>query len=427
MSDKGKWLFALALAAWSTLQADSLNVYSPFVRSERPNLTRLLTEENILAPLQAGLAPGREYQWVTACYAMQLLEHRSITARQALFQVLSFEASPFLSLQRAALEAAFALYPKEFGVEIKKISDSTQDIAVFSAAALYLLRLNNQKNNRDTLIAKLYKKFGNRLDDPTLLCLMHDLAESAVTKRFSHGDWLALLRHSFGPNQPIIISMHRHNRDYPGITIIKKPDGSFLRNPDGSLFYINQLARSLCALPGYMKHGNTPQGIYSIQSIENTDSDYIGPSPALVLSLPYEINYCAFIHQKSCSDTAWTLTKYSRLLPAGWRDYFPMQEAFYAGQAGRSDIMAHGSALDPALYRGKPYYPFTPSLGCVTAFEAWRDRDGQLTISDQQALIRAYQAAGGNNGYFILVEKDHGAGPITWQEIIHDLLSAEDR
>lgn len=421
------WLLLTAMTTWCALYADSLSVYSPFVQSERWDLQRQLTEESILAPLQAGLAPGREYKWVTACYAMQLLEHRSVTARQALFQALSATAPQFLSLQRAALEAAYTLYPKEFAVEIKKLGDSTRDVAMFGAAALYLLRMDSRKSNRDSLIAKMQNKFKDRQDDPLLACLSHYLNESSSMDRIARGDWLTLLRHSLGGDHPIIYSIQRHNRDYPGITVVKKPDGSFLRNPDGSLFFINHLARSLSAMPGYMAHGNTPQGLYSIHSIEKSDSDYIGPSPALLLSLPCEINYCAFIHQKNCSDTSWTLEKYNRLLPGSWRNYFPIQEAYFAGRIGRCDIMAHGTALDPAWYRGKPFYPFTPSLGCLTAFEAWRPADGLLLLSDQQALVHAYQAVGGKNGYFILVEKDNVAGPVTWQEIVYDLLTAENR
>jgi len=233
-----------------------------------------------------------------------------------------------------------------------------------------------------------------------------------------------LLRHPFQASGPIIYSIQRHNRDYPGIAIVKKPDGTFLRRPDGSLFFIAQLARSLSSLPGYLTNGNTPQGVFSIQGLEESNSDFIGPTLVLKLALAREVSLGRFFHNPALRDTSWTMEKYARSLPPPWRDYAPMHEAFYAGLAGRSEILCHGTALILTIIVANHFIhirrPWLPD--CV---EAWSNQDGRRLISDQQALIEAYQAAGGSGGFFVVVDKDNQAAAVDWREIIMEVLAAE--
>lgn len=410
---------------FGTSKRDDSAVLSPFVRYERRDYRQQMIQENIEYPFRSGLTATGPYRWVTAFWAMELLAYRSDAGKKALLQVLTQSRPPYPSLQRAALETAFALYPGEFTAEISTLADSTRDAKSYAIATLYLLRNDAGQAHRTELLSHLQTRFPGWREDPVLFCLAQDLGETPVKRVRARPALSALLRHTFAAGGPVIYSFQRLNRDYPGLTVVKKPGGEFLRNPDGSLFCIPHLARSLSALPGYLTNGNTPQGVYCILGIEESKSDLIGPTPVLNLALPGEISPSRFFHSASIGDIDWSVEIYARLLPAGWRSFMPMFEAYYAGQAGRAEIVAHGSTVDPDYYRGKAFYPFTPSLGCLTAFEAWSDKDGRRLVSDQQALIQAYQAAGGSGGYLIVVEKDHLAAALSREEIVMELLAAE--
>ncbi len=408
-----------------TSKRDGAAVHSPFVRSERREYRQQTIQENIEYPFRIGLTATGPYRWVTAFWAMELLAHRSDAGKKALQLVLSQSHPPYPSLQRAALETAYALYPREFTTEISTLADSTRDIKSYAIAMLYLLRNDAGQAHRAERLSHLQTRFPEWREDPVLFCLAQDLGETPVKRDRARPALSALLRHTFSAGGPVVYSFQRPNRDYPGLTVVKKPDGEFLRNPDGSLFCIPHLARSLSALPGYLTNGNTPQGVYCILGVEESESDLIGPTPVLNLAMPGEISPSRFFRSAPARDADWTVETYARLLPAGWRAYTPMFEAYYAGQAGRAEIVAHGSTVDHDYYRGKTYYHFTPSLGCLTAFEAWSDKDGRRLMSDQQALIQAYQAAGGSGGYLIVVEKDQRAAAVSREEIIMELLAVE--
>ncbi|MFN4286093.1 MAG: hypothetical protein ACK4E8_09050 [Lacibacter sp.] len=64
-----------------------------------------------------------------------------------------------------------------------------------------------------------------------------------------------------------------------------------------------------------------------------------------------------------------------------------MWESFEAGRIGRTEIIAHGTTIDPAFYKGQPYWPHTPSLGCLCSPEWWGD-NGLRERSVQEAWMQ---------------------------------------
>jgi hypothetical protein len=103
-----------------------------------------------------------------------------------------------------------------------------------------------------------------------------------------------LLKHEFLAGSVVLYSIQKTNRDYPGAMIVRKADGSFLRNADHSLFYVPQLARSITNLPYYFDNGNTPQGVYRMCDIETSTNPFIGPTELIRLLLPYEAKVTEF-------------------------------------------------------------------------------------------------------------------------------------
>lgn len=218
--------------------------------------------------------------------------------------------------------------------------------------------------------------------------------------------------------------MQRNDRDYKGIAIIRKPDGKFLRNADGTIFNIPQLARSITNLPTYLTNGNTPQGIFSMQGIDTSKKIFIGRTPNIQLIMPFETSPSVFFHN-NINNNIWGNNLYENLLPESWRKYFPIWGTFYAGEAGRTEIISHGTTIDPSFYFGKTYYPSTPTVGCLCANEIWSD-DGTRAVSDQEALIEALKSTGDVNGYIVVVELDNKKQPVVIDEITMDILKAEN-
>jgi hypothetical protein len=234
-----------------------------------------------------------------------------------------------------------------------------------------------------------------------------------------------LINNPFFINKTVVFSFQRENRSYPGLTVIKKPDGKFLRNSDGTIFSISHLARSVSNLPGFITNGNTPQGIFSIQGIQKSNNLFIGPTPTLVLAMPNEIPTRDFFHSKIKTDSQWSKSEYAEMLPENWKNYPPIFEAYFAGAAGRNDIIAHGTTINPDFYENQPYYPNTVSLGCLTAIETWDPQNGNCIYSNQATLINAYKAINCQDSYLILININDKLLPITIDEILLTLLKAE--
>lgn len=180
--------------------------------------------------------------------------------------------------------------------------------------------------------------------------------------------------------QDIIISFQYTNRNKPGFAVVKKANGEILKDSKGLPLKFKQLARSISNLPFYLTNGNTPQGLYKIMGVDTSDNQFIGPVTNIQTRLPFEEEDKTTYFGNDTNFQA----KYNALL-GNLSKFKGLQEAYIAGQLGRSEIIAHGTTINPAYYLGKPYYPCTPSLGCLCTPENW-DKHGKLIQSDLQKL-----------------------------------------
>ena len=94
-------------------------------------------------------------------------------------------------------------------------------------------------------------------------------------------------------------------------------------------------------------------------------------------------------------------------------------DASFDGQtdaiAGRTEIIAHGTTIDPNYYAGKPYYPLTPTEGCLCTKEIW---NGKRIESDQEKLVNGLLQAGGANGYCVVIEIDDKNEPVMLKDLM---------
>jgi hypothetical protein len=164
-----------------------------------------------------------------------------------------------------------------------------------------------------------------------------------------------------------------------------------------------------------------------VRGYDTSASLFIGPTTNIQLVLPYEVNAQKFFHRPEGTDTTWSDSLYRTLLPPSWGSYMPTREAFFAGMAGRWDIIAHGTVIDPEYYAGEPWYPNTPSLGCLTAAERWSSESGERISSDQQALVDAMKGIGFERGFVVVVEIDSVQSAVTLNDVLPFVTDAEAR
>ena len=388
------------------------------INANRQQFQEELISKTIEQNLKLPLNKKTESQWQGAFWGMGLAEYRSETCDSAIEFAVDNFFDHSTEFKRSLLEVIYGLYPDSFSYEIEKLVRSTNNPKIFAMGIEHLLRIHPGRNNLYHDL--INKQFTKNLSNPILFMLSKRLKGNKAK--------LPPLTDLFAKpfdNKLLIFSFHRKNRDFPGLTVIRKPNGKFLRNSDGSLFHIRHLARSNSALPGYLTNGNTPQGIYSLQGLDISENVFIGPTPTLQMRLPHETSQNSFLHNKDIKKEAWTLAPYKELLPESWRNYFPIYSAYYAGKAGRSAIIAHGSTINPDFYQAKPYYPLTPSLGCLTALELWSGETGECIYSEQLALIEAYRKFD-SEGYLILLDLNNKKYPVTINDIIDKIITAEE-
>jgi hypothetical protein len=153
----------------------------------------------------------------------------------------------------------------------------------------------------------------------------------------------------------------------------------------------------------------------SIRKITTSDDPYIGPTPVLEMFLPFETDNEFFYFQALKEQNSEVLYQFA--LPESWRNYQPIWEAYYAGKAGRTEIFAHGTTINPNFYQGTRFFPNTPSLGCLTAAEFWSEEDGSRLRSDQDKLIKALESIGFTQGFLVVIEVDDSPRPVSLEEV----------
>lgn len=374
----------------------------------------------IESAFSAPLDEATEKTWPGAYWAAELKQDRGKLVLDALRLAMEDFPSHSEDFRRATLEAASALFPQELVPEMRRVLAQEKDEKRFAMAAYYLLRAEpTDKTHRR--IEKELRRFPAADTHPILRALKRRLAPPSNAATPSLTD---LLAYPFAPAGPVVFSLQRPDRRRTGLAVVRGADGRFIRQPDGTLFAVPQLALALSNMPGTITNGNTPQGVFSISGMDVSTNVFIGTTPMLVSRLPFEAPPTDFFHGTR-TDTAWSIDLYKKLLPQSWQNQPGMMEAFDAGEAGRSEIVIHGTTIDPGFYIAQPYYPQTPSMGCLCTAELWDINSGKALASDQLALLRAYAAAGGGKGYLVVVELEDVPRPVALDDVRLSIFSAE--
>ncbi|MEI7734569.1 MAG: hypothetical protein WCI49_03845 [Ferruginibacter sp.] len=407
-------IFLLLSTGLNTVaQTNAVPVYKGAVKASREKMYTNIVKNIITKNLFLPLSDSTEENWESAFDAIEVLRYTpywiSETANAA-FDGIEKRSPAF---QRALLEFCYAMYPDSFTAPVETLASTTGNSKIFALCTEYLYQA--KKINTSSIATKT-RMFQFMLEQDSIL---NPLVKSKWKLRDQ--DKIAALQEisnpNFFPGNVVLISFQRKNRNYPGIVVVRDKAGNFITNDSGKIIALPQLARSVSNLPFYLTNGNTPQGVFRMFDFGQSKSMAIGPTTNIQLMMPLETSPQFFLKDSSITDTVWTEVLYQKILPESWKKYLPALETYYASKAGRTEIIAHGTTVDPEYYKGQSYYPHTPTQGCLCTKEIWSTADGSRLISDQQQLVDAVQKAGGPDGYVVVIEIDNQQKPVNLNDI----------
>jgi hypothetical protein len=383
---------------------------------KRIALEKDLRERVITKTFNTALDSNTEYKYENACEAISQFQFTSLEIEEGFTTLFAHYDSLEYDTKKSFLEAVYAVYPKKYADEMQKIIDKENNPKLFSISAAYLYRCQPTINNGNAIKIGLVEKFPGYDTIAVLGELVNYLSYYGKEMQGRIPDIAQLFRYQKTIGQKIIYSFQRWNRDYPGLAIVQNANGSFVKDAAGRLLIFEQLARSGTDLPYFITNGSTPQGIYSIQGIDVSHNNFIGPTPNIQLIMPFESSWQKYFHDDS-GTLIDSLAMYLQLLPVNWRNYQPMMEAWNAGRIGRTEIIAHGTTIDPEYFKDKPYYPLTPTEGCLCAKELWNVTSGRLLVSEQFNLVSAVESTNPYKGYLFVINIDDQQKAVTREEV----------
>ena len=360
--------------------------------SARAEARRFDLREIIEPGLRQPVTADNHASWARVLSTLKWTNYREPDSLAPL-RAMTLQAAWPEETRRLLLETIYTLQPQELLPEMKAVAATDLNPRHWAMAAAYIRRATGHLPPAPAAAPESF------VNDPRVRAARAEEREPRARLARTPPPLRDLLSWDSG-GRPVVFSFQRSDRDFPGRATIRDARGDWVRQGDGALWSVPQLARSVSNLPGTITNGNTPAGVMGIRELTVARTAAIGPTLALTLALPDEYE-------------AWTHEDYQRRLPPSWRAHWPMQEAWWAGQVGRTEIMAHGTTIDPEWWRGTPFHPLTPSHGCLTCDEHWSPDTGARLRSDQQSLADAVIRAGGAPAWFVVVEIDPPKLPVT--------------
>jgi hypothetical protein len=365
-------------------------------------------DKALLLPLNE----ANEDRWISAFYNIALVQYKNTKVNNRLDYAANNMLLQSDYCKRAFLNLINSEYPKKYFLVVKNILQQTNDATLFAMAGNYLLPLII--SNEGKFISEKYASLIKQQPNNFILAEFEKQLNS-WNKPIKLPDLKPFFAKAFLPNTTVVFSFQRKDRNYPGLVLIRQANGNFYRETNGKPFCIGQLARSLSNMPGYISNGNTPQGFFKINGFDTSSNYFIGNTTNVQLAMPHEYNRVD--SNNNIIDTTWTFEQYKNLLPKGFQNYQPLYNSFCAGKIGRTEIIIHGTTVDTSYYRGKTYFPYTPTMGCLTSVETWNSITGNVQTSNQLLLTQALQKTGGANGYFLLIEIDDKKEAVSLKDV----------
>lgn len=392
-------------------------IISPFAKQDEAAAQRrrqVIAHANSLATLPAGSSDEAAFALEVALWNVSQFRVKTPQSEAGVARLLQAFDSLGGATQRALLEVVYGQFADSFLPEVKKIAANTTHPKTFAMAAVHLYRANADPATRQWISSQISRLKPNE-QQKTLLEALQRYIQPAAAGNLPPLDSLFARQRVHGFK--VVYSFQRVNRNYAGLAVVQNPDGSFARDSLGRLLTFVQLARSASNLPYFITNGSTPQGLFSIRGTAVSTNVFIGPTPNLQSAMPFEIPVPEFTHYFPILLNASPERIYRSYFPECWQQWPGLMEAFLAGKAGRSEIIAHGSTIDPEWFAGETFYPLSPTLGCLSGLELWNKTTGKIDRSDQLELVNAFLSTPGKNGYLMVINLDDKKAPVSREEV----------
>jgi hypothetical protein len=384
------------------------------IANNKALLYKNMLNNGITKNVSTPLADSTEQNWMHAFNTIALLQYQSPWINNQIQIAVTDLPNRSNDFKMALLQLLYSNYPTQYATPILQLlQGTTLPNDVFALATEYVYKaLPTSKQALLQLLAKQQMQAGSNLPLQQLVLTLNN-GNSTLT----NAEIKKVLLQPFFKNAVVVFSLQRSNRNYPGLAIVKDTAGNFLKDINGFTLAIPQLAKSINNLPFYCSNGNTPQGIFKMQGTAISRINFIGPTPNIQLKMPCEIRVQDFFNDSTLTDSVWTMELYNKLLPTSLQYNTALVQTFIASVIGRTQIIAHGTTINPAYYKLQPFYPLTPTQGCLCCKEIWSEADGTIVQSDQQKLHDAIQKAGGANGYLIVLDISNDNRAVSIEDI----------
>jgi hypothetical protein len=385
------------------------NIYSPFTLNDNKAKIRrekMIAGANSLSTIAIG-SEETEEQIDLALWDISQFLIRTPESDKGIARLVSNFSKLSVSTQRSLLEVLYGLYPKEYYTQMLDILKQSSHPKNFAIAAAYIYRAQPTDAGRQLiyqLASKLKTNESQALIIRSLLNYIDDYKKMVETPSLDQFK--------------VVYSFQRKNRDFAGLAVVQNADGSFVKDSTGKVKTFTQLARSASNIPWFITNGSTPQGLYSITGTAVSKNPFIGPTPNLQLVMMNEVAAPTFTHYFPPILNATPERLYRSYFPNNWQNWRGLMESFTAGKIGRSEIIAHGSTIDPAWYQSFPFYPLSPTMGCLSGLEIWNPTTGKIDNSHQLDLVNSFIETPGTKGFLMVIDIDNQQALVTEDEIL---------
>lgn len=298
--------------------------------------------------------------------------------------------------------------PSELSLEIiNTLQSPNVDIKLIYLVAAYEVELLAAGMEALVDVAKLHKEFFDISADQEK---KNDITQDEVEDLFHSTPDITTYMNGEYVKSVKIFMFCRSNRLYPCLMVMKNVHGEPVRNEEGVLWSNKALASSSRGLPSYVRNGNTPAGIHTIDSVM--------PAADAPLSFgKFRRMILNFIPRSSNEALIKSLLPESSKNSDWWRP------AVVARDIGRNLLRIHGTGKINTD-KNTPYYPFMRTSGCIAQRE--NTYDG-VTFKDQRNLLDSilkamdlastYENETSVKGILYVVEIDDANSPVTLEDL----------
>lgn len=400
---------------WMSLALSLLLISS--VEASSPNVVEETLYQNFLENIQTGsdqktlngFTSFEQSLYVDALW--DLVEDKNPEALGLLNQLNTFHYDLVQRLRLGILKIKYgqaSILPSELNNELMNaLQTSHVDRKIVYLLAAYEEELLKSGHEKLINLAKTHTQYFDISQDEDAL---KDITDDVVSDLFYNSPDVASYMNGEYVQSVKIFMFCRENRLYPCLMVMRDVHGEVVRNENGELWHHRALASSARGLPSYVRNGNTPAGIFTIDSV-----------------MPYADQQMSFGKFRRMIINFIPKSKNEKLikslLPASSHDLEWWIPTVVSRDVGRNLFRIHGTGkinTDPDT----PYYPFMRTSGCIAQRE---NTYNGVTFKDQRELLDSIMVAMGLaatyenetkvKGILYLMEIDDQNAPVTLEDL----------